>query len=52
MKEKKRKFFQKVKRRLEDDEDIDEEAANEYAEQWFSIADTDGNNLIDFNEFK
>lgn len=52
MKEKKRKFFQKIKRRLENDDDIDDEAANEYAEQWFGIADMDGNELIDFDEFK
>ena len=32
LKEKKRKFFQKVKKRLENDEDIDEETAREYAE--------------------
>ena len=51
LKEKKRKFFQKVKKRLENDEDIDEDAANEYAEQWFGIADIDGNNLIDLEEF-
>ena len=37
---------------MEKDEDIDEMQANEYAEQWFNIADTDGNGLIDLNEFK
>jgi len=51
LREKKRKFFQKIKKRLENNEDIDEEAANEYAEQWFAIADTDGNGLIDEAEF-
>jgi len=51
LREKKRKFFQKIKKRLENNEDIDEEAANEYAEQWFALADTDGNGLIDEAEF-
>lgn len=52
LREKKRKFFLKIKKKLENNEDIDEEQANDYAEQWFSIADTDGNGMIDLDEFK
>ena len=33
------------------DEDIDEAEANEYANQWFALAATDGNGLIDKGEF-
>lgn len=51
LREKKRKFFQKIKKSLQNDEDIGEDQANEYAEQWFAIADTDGNGLIDQAEF-
>jgi hypothetical protein len=35
LKEKKRKFIQKIKKKLTNDEDIDEAEANEYAAQWF-----------------
>ena len=52
LREKKRKFFLKIKKKLENNEDIDEEQANDYAEQWFAIADTDGNGMIDLDEFK
>ena len=51
LKEKKRNFFKKLKKRLEADEDIDDETAKEYAEQWFGLADIDGNGLIDMDEF-
>ena len=51
MREKKRKFFQKVKKRLQNEEDVDEETAKDYAEQWFGIADTDENGVIDEEEF-
>ena len=47
LRDKKRKFFQKIKKKLQNDEEIDEAEANSYAEQWFAIADVDGNGLID-----
>ena len=31
LREKKRKFFQRIKKKLENDEDIDEDEANSYA---------------------
>lgn len=52
LKEKKRKFIQKIKKKLTNDEDIDEAEANEYAAQWFQMADFDGDGLIDLDEFK
>ena len=52
LREKKRKFVQKIKKKLQNDEDIGEDEANEYAEQWFGIADWDGSGNIDFGEFK
>ena len=36
---------------MKSDEDIDEAEASSYAEQWFAIADADGNGLIDLEEF-
>lgn len=51
LRDKKRKFFQKIKKKIQADEEIDEAEASSYAEQWFAIADVDGNGLIDLEEF-
>jgi Ca2+-binding EF-hand superfamily protein len=35
-----------------DDGDVDEEGAKKVAAQWMTIADVDGDGMIDFQEFK
>ena len=44
-------MLKKIKDQIETD-DVDEEGAMKIAEQWINIADIDGDELIDFSEYK
>ena len=51
LRNKKNKMLKKIKDQIETD-DVDEEGAMKIAEQWINIADIDGDELIDFSEYK
>jgi len=52
LKQRKNKFIASLKESIEEGKEIDEEMSAELAQEWMTIADTDGSGTIDLDEMK